>query len=108
MRQISFETVEGYSDIPSTGHNLLRSPIKNPKCISHYIPEALDVWCYICYNLAMNEETKTPRNIRIRPTVLHQARVAAVTQRKTLGQWLEEAIVEKIKREQKLSKEVEK
>jgi len=56
----------------------------------------------------MTEEAKTPRNIRIRPTVLHQARVAAVTKKKTLGQWLEEAIVEKIKREQKFSKEVEK
>jgi len=31
--------------------------------------------------------------------VLHQARIAAVTQKKTLGQWLEEAIVEKIERE---------
>ena len=58
----------------------------------------------MCYNLGMTEEAKTPRNIRIRPTVLHQARVAAVTQKKTLGQWLEEAIVEKIEREQKLSK----
>jgi len=56
----------------------------------------------------MNEEAKIPRNIRIRPTVLHQARVAAVTLKKTLGQWLEEAILEKIDREQKLGKEVEK
>jgi len=47
----------------------------------------------------MNEEAKTPRNIRIRPSILHQARVAAVTRHKTLGQWLEEAIVEKIERE---------
>jgi len=49
----------------------------------------------------MTEEVKTPRNIRIRPTVLHQARVAAVTQKKSMGQWLEEAILEKIEREQK-------
>jgi len=33
--------------------------------------------------------------------ILHQARVAAVTQKKTLGQWLEEAIVDKIEREKK-------
>jgi len=65
----------------------------------------LDIGCYTCYNMGMIEEAKTPRNIRIRPTILHQARVAAVTQKKTLGQWLEEAIVEKIQREQKLSKE---
>jgi len=49
----------------------------------------------------MTEEAKTPRNIRIRPTVLHQARVAAVIQKKSMGQWLEEAILEKIEREQK-------
>ena len=61
----------------------------------------------MCYNLGMTEEVKTPRNIRIRPTVLHQARVAAVTQKKTLGQWLEEAIVEKIEREQTLGKKTQ-
>lgn len=64
--------------------------------------------CYICYNpgVDMNEEAKTPRNIRIRPSVLHQARVAAIIQRETLGQWLEEAIMEKIDREQKQSKKI--
>ena len=98
MRQISFERVEGYSDIPSTRHNLLRSPIKNPKCISHYIPEALDIRCYVCYIFDMSQETKEPRNIRIRPNVLHQAHIAAVIQKKTLGQWLEETILEKIER----------
>ena len=45
-------------------------------------------------------------SIRMDPEVLHQAHVAAVAQKKTLGQWLEEAIAEKIEREQKLSKEV--
>lgn len=55
----------------------------------------------------MNEEAKVPRNIRIRPSVLHQARVAAVIQKKTMGQWLEEAILEKIEKEQKQSKEVQ-
>ena len=43
-------------------------------------------------------------SIRMNPEVLHEARVAAVTQKKTLGQWLEEAIAEKVEREQKLSK----
>ena len=43
--------------------------------------------------------------IRMKPDVLHQARVAAVTQKKFLGQWLEEAIVEKVERERKLNKE---
>jgi len=40
-------------------------------------------------------------SIRVNPDTLHQARIAAVTQKKTLGQWLEEAIVEKIEREKK-------
>ena len=48
---------------------------------------------------------KPNTSIRINPEAIHQARIAAVTQKKTLGQWLEEAILEKIEREQKLSKE---
>jgi len=38
-------------------------------------------------------------NISMNPDVLHLARIAAVTKKKTLGQWLEEAIAEKIERE---------
>ena len=44
---------------------------------------------------------KPTTSIRIDPEALYQARVAAVTARKTLGQWLEEAIREKVEREQK-------
>jgi predicted HicB family RNase H-like nuclease len=68
--------------------------------------ESLDFWYYIAYNNCMR--TGRPRtgrkpntSIRVDLDILHQARVAAVTQKKTLGQWLEEAIVEKIEREQK-------
>ena len=39
--------------------------------------------------------------IRLTPSVIHLARIAAVTDKKTLGQWLEEAIVEKLEREWK-------
>ncbi len=47
---------------------------------------------------------RTPNfSIRINPDALQQARHAAVNQEKTLGQWLEEAIKEKIQREQKRS-----
>jgi len=42
---------------------------------------------------------KPNSSVRVDLDVLHQARVAAVTQRKTLGQWLEEAILEKVERE---------
>ena len=38
-------------------------------------------------------------SIRIDLDVLQQARIGAVTARQTLGQWLEEAIQEKIERE---------
>jgi len=41
----------------------------------------------------------------MKPDILHQARIAAVTQKKTLGRWLEEAIAEKVERQQNLSKE---
>jgi len=37
--------------------------------------------------------------IRIQREILYQARVAAIIQKKTLGQWLEEAIAEKIEKE---------
>lgn len=42
---------------------------------------------------------KPTTSIRVDPEILHQARVAAVTSKKTLGKWLEEAILEKIGRE---------
>jgi len=44
---------------------------------------------------------KPHTSIRVDLDILHQARIAAVPQKKTLGRGLEEAIVEKIKREQK-------
>jgi predicted HicB family RNase H-like nuclease len=51
----------------------------------------------------MKEKHRWPTtSIRINPEVLHQARVAAVTQRQTLGEWLGEAIAEKIKNERKI------
>jgi predicted HicB family RNase H-like nuclease len=54
----------------------------------------------------MKEKHRWPTtSIRANPEVLHQARLASVSQKKTLGQWLEEAISEKIEREQKLTKE---
>ena len=47
----------------------------------------------------MKESKSKPNvSIRIDPDVLHQAKVAAVTAKKTLGEWLEQAILEKIKR----------
>ncbi len=57
----------------------------------------------------MKQSKRKPiTSIRVNLDILHQARVAAVTQKKTLGQWLEEAIMEKVDREQKQNKEIEK
>ena len=38
-------------------------------------------------------------SMRIEPEAVHQARIAAVTKKKTLGRWLEEVIAEKLERE---------
>lgn len=80
----------------------------SPATVLHKIdPETLDFLYYSYYNLVMGQRTGRPRtgikpntSIRIDLDILHQARVAAVTQKKTLGQWLEEATLEKIEREQ--------
>ena len=50
---------------------------------------------------SMNEKpVRKPRNVKIDPEALHRARVEALRSKKTLGGWLEEAIDEKIEREQ--------
>ncbi len=66
----------------------------------------LTVGLYLLYNIIMKTQERRPIcAIRMKPDILQQGRVAAVTQKKTLGQWLEEAIAEKIERGQKLSKD---
>jgi predicted HicB family RNase H-like nuclease len=48
----------------------------------------------------MKESRRKPNvSIRINLEVLHEARVAAVTNKKPLGEWLEEAIKAKIDKE---------
>ena len=49
----------------------------------------------------MEEEKRVTHSIKIRLSLLKKAKIAAVTCDKTLGQWLEEAIAEKIKKEAK-------
>ncbi|MBA7674754.1 hypothetical protein ES703_82977 [subsurface metagenome] len=50
----------------------------------------------------MNEKpVRKPRNIKVDPEAIHRARVEALRSKKVLGQWIEEAIDEKIEREQK-------
>ena len=44
---------------------------------------------------------RKPRNIKIDPEAVHRARVEALRSKKSLGEWLEEAIDEKAAREKK-------
>jgi len=46
-----------------------------------------------------NGSERTAKTIRMKQDVYHQARVAAVISRKSLADWLEEAIREKLDRE---------
>ena len=49
------------------------------------------------YILDVNAKSKRlAKTIRMREDVLHQAKVAAVISQKGLGQWIEEAILEKV------------
>jgi len=49
----------------------------------------------------VSEETRQGKYIKVRPSVLKKARLAAVSSDKSLGRWLEEAIEEKIERDEK-------
>jgi len=52
-------------------------------------------------------EPRVAHSVKIKLSILRRGKVAAVVSNKTLGQWLEEAILEKIDREQRLDKEVQ-
>jgi len=47
----------------------------------------------------MAEEPKQARSIKIRPSILRKAHHRAIESQKRLGEWLEEAIMEKMARE---------
>jgi hypothetical protein len=49
----------------------------------------------------MVEELRRPRSIKIRPSILRKAHHRAIESEKRLGEWIEDAIEEKIEREQK-------
>ncbi len=53
------------------------------------------------------KRSKPAVGVRVDPDILHRARVRAVMQKKTLGRWLEEAIINKLESEEKSSKEVQ-
>ena len=51
------------------------------------------------YAISVEKVHRNLISVRIDPSSLHSARVASVQSMKTLGQWLEEAIQEKVGRE---------
>lgn len=53
----------------------------------------------------MAEEVRQGRSIKIKPSVLREAHHIAIESQKTVGKWVEEAIEEKIAREQKKVKQ---
>ncbi len=54
---------------------------------------------YTIYIMAAEKEPRKLTAIRLKPSAQRAAKVAAVIAGKTLGQWLEEAIREKVQRE---------
>ena len=47
-----------------------------------------------------NEQpVRRPRNILIDPEAIHKARIEALRSKKTIGEWLEETIQQRIERE---------
>ncbi len=54
----------------------------------------------------MVEEAPQSRNIKIRPSILREAHHRAIESQKRLGQWIEEAIEEKIVREAREERKV--
>lgn len=52
----------------------------------------------------MNSEARKSVTIKMKPSVVRKARVAAVSLDRRLGDWLEEAIAEKVAREEREEK----
>jgi hypothetical protein len=49
----------------------------------------------------MNDEARESKSIKMKPSIVRKAHIKVIEQGKTLGRWVEEAIDEKIVREQK-------
>jgi len=55
--------------------------------------------------VTMNEEVRKTTGIKLRPSIVRKARVRAASTDKRLGEWIEEAIEEKVAREEKEEKQ---
>ena len=54
---------------------------------------------YNIYTMTTPDEQRKLVALRMLPSAHRQAKIAAVTEGKTLGVWIEEAILEKVERE---------
>ena len=52
----------------------------------------------------MDEERRRSRSIKVRPSILRKAHHRAIESQKRVGEWVEEAIQEKLDREEKKPK----
>jgi len=52
----------------------------------------------------MDEEIRRSRSIKIKPSILRKAHHTAIEEGKSLGQWIEDAIGEKIERKREEKK----
>jgi predicted HicB family RNase H-like nuclease len=50
----------------------------------------------------VNEETGESKHIKMKPSIVRKAHHQAIEQGKTLGRWIEDAIEEKIQREERV------
>jgi len=48
----------------------------------------------------VNDEIRKSRSVKVKPILLRKAHIRAIESEKRLGQWLEEAIEEKMAREE--------
>ena len=65
-----------------------------------------DILCYFLDCMAMvasmtEKIIRKPRNVKINPDTLLKARIESLRSKKSLGEWLEEAIEEKAAREER-------
>ncbi|MHC3130287.1 MAG: hypothetical protein IBV52_09460 [Candidatus Bathyarchaeota archaeon] len=55
------------------------------------------------FNLTlMDEEARESRSIKIKPSILRKAHHTAIEEGKSLGRWIEDAVKEKIEREERV------
>ena len=50
----------------------------------------------------MDDEARESKSIKMKPSIVRKAHLKAIEQGKTLGRWIEDAIEEKIEREEKI------